>query len=165
MSSRSVEWVDMSAAVVQLRQIPESIVALSGFDSTDYFDVFRVETEGTTRAPEQWARALLEDAAGIGGQFVFRGVLGLRLTGRRSPNHVGGWKIADRGDRWIRLEAVSWLLEAHIVVQVDEASVSVGTFLANARPIAKLIWTPMSTVHRQAMPFLLRKAARSQARP
>ena len=155
----------MNATVVQEQQVPESIVALCGFDDADYVDVFTSETVGTTRTPEQWARALIEEAAGLGGRIVFRGLLGLRLTRQRSPDHVGGWKIAGRGDGWIRLEAESWLLRAHIVVQVYEASVSAGTFLAYDRPIAKRIWTPASSFHRYAMPFLLRKAAASLAHP
>src|SRR5207247_1749306 len=72
-------------------------------------------------------------------------------------DYVGGWKIADRGDRWIRSEAGSWFMTAHIVVQVDDGQLSVATFVRYDRPIAALVWPPLSAGHRLAMPGLLRK--------
>ncbi|MGH7856074.1 MAG: hypothetical protein ACREQY_02000, partial [Candidatus Binatia bacterium] len=74
--------------------------------------------------------------------------------------HVGGWQIADRGDSWIRLEASSCFLTAHIVVKVDDGQVSVATFIRYDRPLASLVWRPLSAGHRLAMPGLLRDAVR-----
>jgi hypothetical protein len=48
--------------------------------------------------PEQWSRTAIEDVAGLGGQFIWRGALSLRLKSRPSTERVGGWKIADRGE-------------------------------------------------------------------
>ena len=150
-------------SVTRQRKIPEAIRSHSGMVSPDYVDLFSVTTDETTRAsPERWSRTTIEDAAGTGGQFIWRGVLGLRLNSR--PAGVGGWRIAGRGDDWIRLEASSWFLTAHLVIHLDGKHLSVGTFIRYDHPIATLVWTPASTVHRQLMPDLLRKTMRLQRR-
>jgi hypothetical protein len=151
-------------SVIQQRNIPEVIRSLSGMDSPDYIDLFTVTTNGAADASaEQWSRTAIEDVAGLGGQFIWRGVLGLRLKSRPSTERVGGWKIADRGEDWIRLEASSWFLTAHLVVRLDDEHLSAGTFIRYDRPIAALIWVPASAVHRRLMPGLLRQTVRRQA--
>jgi hypothetical protein len=128
----------------------------------DYVDLFTITTDGAASgSPEQWARAAVEDAAGLAGQFVWRVLVGLRLERRPAPDCVGGWKVADRGDSWIRLEAASWFLTAHLVVRVDDGHVSVATFIRYDRPIAALVWPPLSAGHRLAMPGLLRHTKRT----
>jgi hypothetical protein len=47
-------------------------------------------------------------------------------------------------------------MTAQIVVQVDDDQLSVATFIGYDRPIAALVWPPVSIVHRHAMPGLLR---------
>jgi len=150
--------------VLQGPDVPGAIRSLSTLASPDYVDLLTVTTsEGAGRSPEQWARAGIEDAAGLAGQFVWRVLVGLRLERRSSPDHVGGWRIADRGDSWIRLEAASWFLTAHIVVQVDDGQLSVATFIRYDRPIASLVWPALSIGHRLAMPGLLRQTVSSRA--
>ena len=84
-------------SVIQQHSIPEVIRALSGMESPDYIDLFTVTTNGAADAsPERWSRAAIEAVAGLGGQVIWRGVLGLRLKSRPSTERVGGWKIADR---------------------------------------------------------------------
>ena len=49
--------------VLQRRDIPEAIRSLSTLASPDYVDLFTAWTsESTDRSPEQWARAVLEEA-------------------------------------------------------------------------------------------------------
>ena len=152
-------------SVIQQRNIPEVIRSLSGMDRPDYSDLFTVTTDGAADAsPERWCRTAIEDVAGLGGQFIWRGVLGLRLKSRPSTERVGGWKIAGRGEDWIRLEASSWFLTAHLVIRRDDGQLSVGTFIRYDRPIAALIWVPASAVHRRLMPGLLHQTVRRQAR-
>src|SRR4029450_1567378 len=105
-------------------------------------------------------RTAIEDVAGLGGQFIWRGILGLRLKSRPSTGRVGGWKIADRGEDWIRLEAASWFMTAHLVTGLGDGHLSVGTFIRYDRPIAALIWVPVSAVHRRLMPGLLFQTVR-----
>jgi hypothetical protein len=151
-------------SVIQQRNIPDVIRALGGMASPDYIDLFIVKTNGAAGAtPEQWSRTALEDVAGLGGQFIWRGVLGLRLKSRPSTERVGGWKIADRGEDWIRLEASSWFLTAHLVTRLDDGHLSAGTFIRYDRPIAPIIWVPVSAVHRRLMPGLLVQTVRLRA--
>jgi hypothetical protein len=135
-------------------------------DRPDYVDLFTVTTDGPACvSPERWCRAAIEDVAGLGGRFIWRGALGLRLKARPSTERVGGWKIADRGEDWIRLEASSWFLTAHLVIRRDDGHLSTGTFIRYDGPIAALIWVPVSAVHRRLMPGLLRETARRLLRP
>ena len=154
-------------SVIQQRDFPEAMRALSGM-VPDYLDLFTVTTDGAAATPEEWSRTAIEDVAGRGGQFIWRGVLGLRLEPWPATERLGGWKIGGRGADWIRLEASSWFLTAHLVIRLDGTHLSVGTFIRYDRPLAALIWTPASAVHRRLMPGLLhgtvrRQAGRSQA--
>jgi hypothetical protein len=149
---------DTGPAIVQQHSIPESILSLSTM-RPDYVDLFTARTrDAAGRPPEKWARAGIEDAAGLAGQFIWRVLCGLRLAPRHSPDHVAGWTIADRGERWVRLEAASWFLTAHIVFWIEEEQVSVATFIRYDRPVAAFIWGALSIGHRQAVPGLLRQA-------
>ncbi len=151
-------------SVIQQHKIPRVIRSLSGMESPDYIDVFTVTTNGAADAsPEQWSHTAIEDVAGLGGQFIWRGVLGLRLKSRPSTERVGGWKIAGRGEDWIRLEASSWCLTAHLVIRQHDQHLSMGTFIRYHRPIAALIWRPASAVHRRLMPGLLHQTVSLQA--
>jgi hypothetical protein len=142
--------------VLQERSVPGAIRSLSTLARPDYVDLFTVTTsEAEGVSPERWARATVE-AAGIGGQFVWRVLCGLRLERRTSLDYVGGWKIADRGDNWIRLEAASWFMTAQLVLKVGEGRLSVATFIRYDRPMAALVWPPLSAGHRFLMPGLLR---------
>ena len=155
-----------ATTVLRQRNVPEAIRSLSTLAKPDYVDLFTVATVAAAdRSPEQWARAAIEDAAGLAGQFIWRVVLGLRLERRPSLDHVGGWKIGDRDDNWVRLEAASWFLTAQMVVQVDPEQVSVATFIRYDRPMPALVWPPLSNIHRPAMPGLLHLARERELRP
>ncbi|HZR83426.1 MAG TPA: hypothetical protein VFD92_20195 [Candidatus Binatia bacterium] len=142
--------------VVQQHNVPAAIASVSGFDRPDYVDLFTIPTDGAAgRSPEEWTRAAV-DAADLGGQFVWRVLCGLRLDVRPSPDRVGGWTIAGRGDRWIRAEASSWFMTAHLVLYVEDGRLSVATFVRYERPIAAVIWGRLlSAGHRSLMPGLL----------
>ena len=85
-------------SVTQQRTIPEAIRSLSGMDSPDYIDLFTVATnEAADASPERWSRTALEDVAGLGGQFIWRGVLGLRLKSRALDG--AGGRMEDRRSR------------------------------------------------------------------
>jgi ketosteroid isomerase-like protein len=148
-------------SVIQQRNVPDVILSLSGMGRFDYVDLFTATTSTPADgSPEQWSRTALEEVAGLGGQLIWRGVLGLRLTPRPTTERVGGWKIADRGEDWIRLEASSWFLAAHLVIRMEDGQLSAATFIRYDHPIAPLIWRPASAFHRRSMPGLLRQTVR-----
>lgn len=154
-----------AAAPLDVRQrldVPEEIRALAGPEDGGYADMFTLTLpeDGTTSSPEQWARTLFEDVAALQGQFIWRVLLGLRLRRRTSPQCIAGWRIAERRDNRIRLEAHSWMLTGHLVVQVDPGQVSLATVLRYRRPPAARVWPPLAAVHRRLAPGLLRDAHR-----
>ena len=124
----------------------------------DYADRFTHDTEAEA-TPEQWARAMFGDVPSAGELFIWRVLLGLRLHRQRSPDFVAGWRIGDRGDRWIRLEAESWFLSANLVVRTAPGRVGLTTLLHYDRPPAALLWPPLSAVHRHLVPGVLATAA------
>src|SRR5947209_423047 len=130
--------------VVQQCPVPQAVRSLSTLSKQDYVDLFTITTGAAADgSPEEWARAGVDDAAGLGGQFAWRIVLGLRLASRSSPDHIAGWAIVDRGDGRIVLEAASWCMTAQIVVRTDDRHVSFATFIRYDLPIAALVWAPV----------------------
>src|SRR5215211_1347907 len=130
---------------VGVRNVPEPIRRVDPLAAPDYADVFTLLTSrATDRSSEGWARAVLEHTpVGRSAPRLWRR-LGLRLGPRPSPDHVQGWRIADRGDGWIRMETASWFMTAHAVVHVEDGRVSLALFLRYDRAIAALIWPPVS---------------------
>jgi hypothetical protein len=169
MTSGSIERDDHDAVstVVGLTNIPEAIHCLDTLASPDYVDLFIARTSGATdKSAEEWARAVLEDTpTGRSAPVLWRR-LGLRLGPTPSPDYIQGWKILDRGDDWIRIEATSWFMTAHAVVHVDDGQVSIALFVRYDRPIAATIWPPVSVMHRRAVPVMLGEAVKaSPSRP
>jgi hypothetical protein len=151
----TVGFVD---SAVGTHNIPESVSALSSLPGIDYADQFTLFTQ-TDVPPEQWARAMFGDVLSIAELLIWRGLLGLRLSRGRSPATVAGWRIGDRGDDWIRLEAASWFLTGNLLVQTADGRVSLSTFLHYDRCLGQAVWPPLSAVHRRLVPRLLRHVA------
>lgn len=150
-------------SVIQEIDIDDATRSLSTLDRVDYTDLFTAAARvASGRSPEDLARALVDHAVGLSGQFVWRVILGLRLASYRSLEHVAGWKIAGRGDDWITLEAASRVLSANIILRTQTGRLSVATIIRYDRPFAALIWLPVSVFHRRAMPRLLRRALSGQ---
>ncbi|MEU5977589.1 hypothetical protein [Streptomyces sp. NPDC047315] len=143
--------------VVGVRRIPESFRVLSALPTLDYADRFTLRTDAAA-SPEQWARAMFGDLPSPTERFIWRGLLGLRLSGGPSPATVAGWRIAGRGEDWIRLEAASWFLAGNLVVHSPGGRVALGTFLHYRRHPGRALWPPLSAVHRRLAPGLLRDA-------
>jgi hypothetical protein len=153
--------------VVRPDELPEPLRSASGLDRIDYADVATARTPGAARwTPEQWTRAAVERGplVRLGGPLVWRGIVGLRLGARRAPGHVAGWRIGARGAEWVRLEAASWHVTAHVLVYVAEDRVAVALLVRHDRPAAALLWPPVAVLHRRGIPKLLRQAQRLLAR-
>jgi hypothetical protein len=146
------------SSVVGVHEIPESVRAISSLPDSDYADRFTLSTD-VDATPEQWARAMFGDVPSVAERFIWRGLLGLRLSRGRSPATVGGWRIGGRGEDWIRLEAASWFLGAEMLVQAAAGRVSWTTCLRHDRRVGRIVWPPLSAVHRRLVPRVLRDAA------
>jgi len=129
----------------------------------DYADAFTGSTDAVG-SPEQWARAMFGDIPSPTQRFIWRGLLGLRLSRGRSPHTVAGWSIAERGDHWIRLETGSWFMSAELVVRTSDGRVSLATFVRYERRLGSVVWPPLSAMHRLLIPRVIRTADQIRAR-
>lgn len=135
------------------------------YDYTDHFEAPIATADD--RTPEQWARAVFEDAPGpLRGLFAssFRYGLGLRLGPRSSPEHVLGWEIIDRKLDSITVESRSWFLTSRLVFRAQGSRLTQSTLVHYDKRIARVLWPPVSILHRQIVPWLLRRAARGSRR-
>lgn len=146
-------------SVVATRDVPAEIRSLSTISEPDYADMFSLTTAATKTTAETWARAMYEDTLGARGQFIFSVILGLNLAPAQTPETVAGWRIAEHGHDWIRLEAEGGRLVGQIVVRAAGGELSVATFMLYVNRLGAVTWTVWSAVHRKAMPKLLSDAA------
>ena len=143
--------------VVGADHLPDWVLQLSSLGWVDYGDWFSLET-AVRATPEQWARAMFGNVASATELFIWRGLLGFRVRRERSPDLVAGWPITSRSSTSIRLATASGFVAGNLVVHAAEGRVSLGTFLRYDRLLARLVWTPLSAVHRRVAPGLLRGA-------
>ena len=145
------------------RGAPEVIRALVTLAEPDYADVFTTTArEVPPRPVDRWFRSVMNEVPeGLRG-FTFlaqRGLLGLRLDPRPASGRLIGWRFADGGEDWFRLEAASWMLTGHIVFKADGRHLTFATFVRYDHPLARLVWPPVSLIHRQVGRALMRYAA------
>jgi hypothetical protein len=142
------------------------IRSLGALADADYADIVTAtiptsnETPG--RTPEQLIHAALKGVPrGVlfFVSFAQRALLGLRLELRPSADRLLGWKIADRGENWIRIEAESWFLTGHVVMHIDKGQISFASFIRYDRRPAAYVWPAVSLIHRQVALALVRGAA------
>ncbi len=151
----------MAALSVGVANVRDPILDAGAMDDADYVDSCTVRTgRAPERTAEEWARVVLEQTpTGRGAPLLWR-TLGLRLGPAGSPDHIQGWRIAERGDNWIRVETSSWYMTGHAVAFVDDESVSVALFLHYDHPVAALIWVPVGALHRRGLPVMVEQAVR-----
>lgn len=106
---------------------------------------------GDMRSSEQWARQLWEDAPRGLRWFMtmgWRWVLRLRLGPPHSSDHILGWSLTERRPEQAVCQAQSSFLTAYnTFVRRDDQFVW-STYVFYDRPVARLIWPPVSLLHR-----------------
>ena len=128
---------------------------------SDYVDLFSVTVpRADETSPEQWARAAMEGAPAVGRVLAWRVLCGLRLGPDGTPDFVAGWKIVDRDENWIRMEAAAPYMTANVGFWIEPDRVWFATFMRYDNLLGRVIWTPVSAVHRRVAPDFLRGAAR-----
>jgi hypothetical protein len=146
------------------REVPEAIRSLGTLANADYADIVTAAIDAAPTEPEQVIHETLQRMPRglvLFIPFVQRVFLGLRLKLQPSPDYLLGWKIADRGDKWIRIEAASWFLTGHVVIHVDERQISFASFIRYDRRLAAFVWPPVSLIHRQVALALVRSAVQA----
>jgi uncharacterized protein DUF2867 len=149
-----------SAGRVRSTSIPRSDAASQPNDFTCAYAVdIPIDDE---RSSEQWARAAWEHAP-VPLQWLmvtgWRFVLGLQLGPPDSSDHILGWRIVDRGPHRIVCQARSRFLNAYNVFQRIDETFLWSTEVTYDRLIGRVIWLPVSPVHRLLARTALRRAA------
>lgn len=154
-----------TSAVRWRRDVPEAIRLLGALEDADYADIVTATIAETPADPDELVRAALSGMPRgllLAIPFVQRVFLGLRVKLRPSPDRVLGWKIADRGENWIRIEAGSWFLTGHVVMHVDGRDISLASFVRYDRWPAAWVWPPVCLIHRQVALALVCSAAQAR---
>ncbi len=144
-----------------MRQIavPPAARALSTLPHIDHADSFVVETDSAhDRTPEQWARAILEDAPIVTRKKLRCGwsALGLRLGSARSERFVLGWEVRRSTPDFVLLGARSRLgMPAELLVERQRHSLRFSTFVRQRNPVARAIWAGVERRHLEIVPALL----------
>ncbi|GCE15468.1 DUF2867 domain-containing protein [Tengunoibacter tsumagoiensis] len=152
-----------SSRLIRVHRIAADQEIRTTDNPSDYSDAFEVQTSSMdTRTAEQWSRALFEHAPRLVRWFLLLGwrwVLGLRLGPRPSSDHVFGWRIASREPDAIRLELHSTFMTAQLILRVASSTVVLTTNVFYTQRLARPLWAAVGMIHRQMIPYLLRRAA------
>lgn len=151
------------SGVIGVPDVPEAVRSLTTIAEPDYVDLFTIRTPlAREQSAEGWARAVLEQAplSRRNARVLWR-LMGLRLGPRGSPDHVQGWKIAELGTNWIRVETSSWYATGQAVCLVEDDQVSISLSLRYDQPLfARPVWALIAGPHQRALPVMLHQAAK-----
>jgi len=117
---------------------------------------------GDKRSSEEWARDIWEGAPAPVRWFMIAGwrfVLRLRLGPLHSPDNILGWRIVDRSADETVCQLGSGLLDARNIFQRADGALIWSTFVSYERRGARVIWLPVSLVHRLLVRISLQRAA------
>ncbi|HEX5265366.1 MAG TPA: DUF2867 domain-containing protein [Acidimicrobiales bacterium] len=113
------------------------------------------------RTSEEWAREAWEGAPAPMRWFMVLGwrfVLGLRLGPRGSMDHILGWRIVASRPDATACELRSRFLQAYNTFVKDSGRLVWSTLVFYERLSARLIWPPVSLLHRPLVRMALRRA-------
>jgi hypothetical protein len=149
---------------VQVQRIAvEPANAVGALPGSGYAVAFELSHPAAdTRSPEQWARAVWEQAPRSARRFLLAGWrigLGLRLGPLDTPAHVLGWMLTSATGRAVVLDARSRWMTARNVVELHGTRVRWTTFVRFDRRPAGPLWSLAAPVHCVVIPYLLRRAA------
>jgi hypothetical protein len=153
----------LSAAAPTVTQIslPADGRALSTLPRIDYEDAFRV-SGGIEHTPQQWARAVIDDAPPRVRARLFMGwlALGLQLGPPWSSRRVLGWRVARSEPGWLLLRANSWLgLRGELLFRREPDGLLFATLIQQRNPVARAVWARITGTHQHVVRSLLAHAA------
>jgi hypothetical protein len=143
-------------------QVPAAARRLSTLARLDYADAFVVDTRrAQDRTPEQWARAVLEDAP-----VVVRGALrgtwsalGFQLGPPGSDRHVLGWEVRRGTVDFVLLGARSRIgMPAELLLERRQQTLLFCTFVQKKNPLARAAWAGTEPGHRPVVRYVLEQA-------
>jgi hypothetical protein len=154
----------MTEATRRARRTAVTDAVAASARPADFVCAYEVDfAPGDERSAEQWARDAWEGAPAPLRWFMLAGwrlVLGLRLGPRSAPDHILGWSITrcTPDETVCQLES-RFLSASNIFRRVDRRLVW-STHVTYDRPIARVIWPPVSLLHRPLVRIALGRAAR-----
>jgi Protein of unknown function (DUF2867) len=156
---------DVPGVPVNAVSLPADARALSTLSRIDYEDAFLVDA-GVERTPEQWARAVVQDAPFAVRTRLFAGwlALGLRLGPPWSASRVLGWKVQHSDPSFVLLAADSWLgLQGQLLFRSEPRGLLFATFVQHNNPAARAVWARITQTHQLVVRSLLAHAASREA--
>ncbi len=141
---------------------PEDARALSALARIDYADAFKVATDVDV-TPEQWVRAMLQEApARVRARLVLGWTaLGLRLGPPWSSHRMLGWKVKHSDPDYVLLVADSWLgLRGRLLLRTEPDGLLFATFVQLSNPAVRALWSAITPHHRHVVGSLLTHAVR-----
>jgi hypothetical protein len=154
---------DVPQGAGAVRRTTPATGATPGAPHPDFACAYEVAIAlGDVRSTEQWARAAWEGAPVPVQWFMLAGwrvVLGLPLGPRRSPDHILGWRIVARVPDETICQLRSRLVDAHNVFRKRDGALVWSTLVTYEGRAARVIWPPVSMLHRLLVRIALRRAA------
>ena len=144
--------------------VPPAARRLSTLSHVDYEDAFLIEIGAAQdRTPEQWARAILEDAP-ITIRTALRSgwlALGLQLDPSPSERSVLGWEVWRSTPEYVLLAGSSRIgLSAELLFKRQRHTLLFATLLQQENPIARAVWAGVAPAHRPIVRYLLEQGSR-----
>jgi hypothetical protein len=164
MTAASTDRIASPAVVTQI-SLPAEARAISAFSRIDYSDAFLLDA-GVELGPEQWARAVIEDAPLATRVRLLSAwtTLGLRLGPPWAADRVLGWKVHESSPGFMLLKADSWLgLNGELLFHPQPRGVLFATLIQQDHALARRLWKAITPTHQAVVQSLLRHAARRQA--
>lgn len=139
------------------------LVSPDDAESVDFACAYDVDIPpDDERTAEQWARSAWEGASAPLRWFMLIGwrvVLRLRLGPTSSPDHILGWNITTRTDDKVVCQLASSFLSASNTFRRVDGKLVWSTRVEYARAVGRVVWPPISLVHRLLVRVALRRAA------
>jgi len=146
--------------------VPAEARALSMLAHVDYADAFTVPAHGPERTPEQWTRAVLEDAPLTAQRFLHRllSAVGLQLGPIGADGFIVGWKMHRSTAEYVLLgtQGPRIGLRAELLFRPERQRLLWATFVQQDNVTARAAWAGMGVLHRRVVPYLLGRATSSR---
>lgn len=154
-SARSPQARARGTAVPELARRTQLLAAY------DYEDAYELAAPtASARSTEQWARAVFEES-GMLAPLLYVGwslYCRLDLAPRGSREAVLGWRLVVRTHDAVVLDADGSGVHAQLVIWTTLSTLNLSTFVHYKSRAGRLLFTSITPLHRQLVPYLLTRA-------
>lgn len=142
--------------------VPPAARELCTLSRVDYEDAFLVEVGAVgERTAEQWARAVLEDAAAAVRSTLLSGWSALGLKLERADGSMLGWRVRHSSPDFVLLGAGSRFgMPGELLFKREREALLFATFVQQDNPAARALWARVESVHVRIVRRILEDASR-----